>query len=593
MNSKNAMLQAALSYTAQGYKVLPLKPRGKIPLTTHGLKDAAQLQATIKEYWQNYPNANIGIVCDGLLVLDFDGKAGAESKGQLEAKFEKLPRTWTIKTGGGTKAEPKEQGEHYVYKVPTDLNIRPGAGKYGYAGLDIRANDSYIVAAPSVTRLPYETIDNSPVADAPSWLIELAKQKQVPISQVSIPAGQPIPEGQRNHALTSLAGTMRRRGMTQTEIEAALLATNQDRCQPPLDSSEVSRIAASVCNYNPTAVPAPKKQTAHPDNNKPTPLTLKLLSDVTSEVVKWLWHPYIPFGKLTLLEGDPGVGKSWLALAIATGVSLGHGLPNQSELACGPVLLASAEDGLSDTIKPRLTAMQANTGIISAIEDLFTLDEAGFEQLEEKIIEVTPVLVIIDPLVAYLSGNMDINKANQVRFATARLHHLAEKYGPAIIAIRHLTKGGSLKPIYRGLGSIDFTAAARSVLLAGQDPDLPNIRGFAHIKHNLSPKGEPIGYEITEQGFFWLDHSDLTEDRILEVSTDGSKGQDAEDFLKEQLSGGPVLSEALIREAKERLEISEATLNRAKRKIKVTAYRQGELGKKGGGKWYWKLPEVG
>ncbi|MFC1904783.1 phage/plasmid primase, P4 family, partial [Chloroflexota bacterium] len=254
MSDNNAMLKAALSYAAQGFKVFPLKPGGKTPITAYGVKDATQLQATVKEYWQKYPNANIGLCCDGLLVLDFDGKAGAESKRQLTAKDRELPRTWLIRTGGGTQAEPKEQGEHYVYRVSKDLNIRPGAGKYGYQNLDIRANDSYIVAVPSITRLPYETIDDTPVADAPGWLIEMARNNgSKPVSKKK--QGTPIPETTRNATLTSTAGAMRRKGADQATIEAALLEINAGQCQPPLPERDVIRIAGSVARYEPAVPP--------------------------------------------------------------------------------------------------------------------------------------------------------------------------------------------------------------------------------------------------------------------------------------------------------------------------------------------------
>lgn len=250
MSTNNPLLQAALTYAAQGFKVFPLKPGSKTPITPHGLKDASQLQSTIKKYWQKYPNANIGLVCDGLLVLDFDGNAGAESKKRLIANYGEMPRTWIIRTGGGTQAEPKEQGEHYVYKVSADLNIRPGAGKYGYKNLDIRANDSYIVASPSITRLPYETIDNSPVADAPDWLIDMVRSngyKSVPRTKPS----QQIPATTRNVTLTSIAGAMRRKGFDQQTIESALLRINTSQCEPPLSEQEVLRIAQSVSRYEP------------------------------------------------------------------------------------------------------------------------------------------------------------------------------------------------------------------------------------------------------------------------------------------------------------------------------------------------------
>lgn len=259
----DTLLKAALSYATQGFKVFPLKPGGKVPLTPHGLKDASLLQKTIREYWQKYPDANIGLVCDGLLVLDFDGQTGQESKQKLELLYGKLPATWVIRTGGGTLDEPKEQGEHYVYRVPTDLNIRSGVGKYGVPNLDIRANSSYIVAAPSVTRLPYETLVASPVATAPPWLINLARGNSSRSRPAQLqPLGKtatPILASTRNATLTSIAGALRHRGTDQSTIEAALLKINLTQCQPPLAEAEVLNIATSVSRYEPSptgALPA-------------------------------------------------------------------------------------------------------------------------------------------------------------------------------------------------------------------------------------------------------------------------------------------------------------------------------------------------
>jgi len=169
----NIMLRAALKYARQGLPVFPLKTRGKTPLTQRGHKNATTDEAIIAEWWAKWPDANIGIRCDGLLVIDFDGYIGAESRNRLIADNSELPITWAVKTGGGTEEEPKEQGFHLIYKAPNGYNVRPGAGKYGYASMDVRANDSYVVAPPSVTRLRYEIIEDAPIANAPDWLIKI------------------------------------------------------------------------------------------------------------------------------------------------------------------------------------------------------------------------------------------------------------------------------------------------------------------------------------------------------------------------------------------------------------------------------------
>ena len=319
---------------------------------------------------------------------------------------------------------------------------------------------------------------------------------------------------------------------------------------------------------------------------------LRRMSDVKAEVVSWLWPPYIPKGKVTLLEGDPGVGKSWVSLAVATAVSLGKGLPGMETTEPGQVLLASAEDGLGDTIRPRLDALGADVQRVSGIDEALTLDNAGFTRLESSIAKEKPTLLIIDPLVAYLGAAVDINRANETRSVMARLAKIAETHQLAILAVRHLTKGGAAKPIYRGLGSIDFTASCRSVILAGCAPENPQNRGLVHIKSNLAPLGASIGYELRDGGFYWTGESDLTAYRILaaEDSSDSKSAKDeAADFLRDELAGGPVEASIVWRDAKE-AGLSEITVKRAKAGLGIITRRQGEAGKRGGGKFTWELP---
>jgi hypothetical protein len=236
------MQEAALGYVAQGFKVFPLIPRNKKPLTEHGLKDATQTQQGVREYWPKGSQNNIGLVCDGLLVCDFDGIVGLESLAKMEAEHGKLPRTRVVKTGGGTADDPHDQGLHYYYVVSTDLNIRPGSGKYGYPKFDIRANDSYVVAYPSVTRLPYELIDDLPAAPAPEWLIELAKTKKD--VKTGKPEAQPISDinkGNRHVNLVSLIGKLRHDKLSEELIELLVQKANAE-ADEPLPPEEVTKI---------------------------------------------------------------------------------------------------------------------------------------------------------------------------------------------------------------------------------------------------------------------------------------------------------------------------------------------------------------
>ncbi len=321
---------------------------------------------------------------------------------------------------------------------------------------------------------------------------------------------------------------------------------------------------------------------------------LRCMANVKAEKVNWLWKPYIPRGKVTLVEGDPGIGKSWVSLAIATGVTLGAGIPGQELTEPSNVVIASAEDGLGDTIRPRLDTMSADVNRIFAIDGALTLDENGFTLLESYLVRKHPALLIIDPLVAYLGAGVDIHRANETRAVMSQLARLAEKFDVAILAVRHLTKGGMSKAIYRGLGSIDFTAACRSVLLAGCDSENPQNRALVHIKSNLAMAGPAIGYELRGGGFYWTGDSDLTATRILaaEDTGDGKSARDeAADFLRDELRDGPVEAAQVWRDARE-AGLSEITVKRAKAILGVITRRQGETGKRGGGKFTWELPDL-
>jgi len=321
-------------------------------------------------------------------------------------------------------------------------------------------------------------------------------------------------------------------------------------------------------------------------------IKLRRMADIQAESVNWLWPPYIPKGKLTLLEGDPGVGKSWVSLAVATAVSLGNGLLGQEEGEPANVVIASAEDGLGDTIRPRLDAMGADNRRIFAIDGALVLDLDGFTLLETYLEKKQPTLLIIDPLVAYLGSNIDIHRANETRAVMSQLARLAEKFDAAILAVRHLTKGGMSKAIYRGLGSIDFTASCRSVLLAGCDSEKPNNQAIVHIKSNLAPTGPSIGYELKEDHFYWTGESTLTAAQILAADNDEANSalNEALFFLKDELADGALPAKDVYRNA-DNIGISKRTLDRAKAQLGVTSRKQGEKGRRGGGVWVWELSD--
>ena len=239
-----------------------------------------------------------------------------------------------------------------------------------------------------------------------------------------------------------------------------------------------------------------------------TELQMIKMLEIQSQEVAWLWFPFISYGKLTIVQGDPGDGKTTLVLNIAAKLSKGEGLDSEMKLT-EPlnVIYQSAEDGLADTVKPRLEAAGANCENISVIDESIKSLSMIDERLEEAVIRTKAKLLILDPIQAYLGGGMDMNRANEARDMTKKLAALAEKYQCAIVLVGHMNKAAGNKAAYRGMGSIDFFAVARSVLLVGRVEGEANIRAVVQIKNNLAAFGHPKAFELSEDGFHWLGDS--------------------------------------------------------------------------------------
>jgi hypothetical protein len=321
-------------------------------------------------------------------------------------------------------------------------------------------------------------------------------------------------------------------------------------------------------------------------------LRIVCMAEVEPEEVRWLWHPYIPHGKLTILEGDPGLGKSWLTCALAAAVSRGRGLPGAEPFEPANVLMLSAEDGLGDTLRPRLDAVGADVSHVFALNEPVTLDGVGLVRLEAVIIDYGPALVIIDPLFAYTGGKVDIHRANECRAISAPLAAMAERQGCAILVVRHLTKSSNRTATNAGLGSIDFRAAARSVLLAGANPEDQRRRAVVQTKNNLDALGDALGYKIEGKTFYWTGKSDLTAERLLAAPAgEEVLGERAEatEFLQAALADGSRPAKDIKQEASQ-LGLSEQMLRTARRRLGVRSHKEG--GRFGSKKqlWVWELP---
>lgn len=341
----------------------------------------------------------------------------------------------------------------------------------------------------------------------------------------------------------------------------------------------------------------PKQEPGEPDS-----ATTVRLCDVQPERVEWLWLHRIAIGKVAVFQGDPGKGKSFLTMELAACVSTGAPLPGSGQFGPADVIVMTAEDGLADTVRPRLEAAGAD---VSRITALTTIRRKGKEcfpsllkdvELIEKVVRDTGArLVIIDPLAAFLLGS-DSHKDTDVRQAIAPVAAMAERTGAAVVFVSHLNKAGGSQAIYRGNGSIGIVGAARTVFLVASKPGEHDKRVIAGIKNNLAPMPPTLAFRIegSSNGAARVRFDprplEMSADDILRQLSDESTGKatarnEAADFLKTLLQNGPV-AQSTIKDEAEAAGHAWATIRRAKQKLKVSAVKTP--GK--AGVWMWSLP---
>jgi len=321
------------------------------------------------------------------------------------------------------------------------------------------------------------------------------------------------------------------------------------------------------------------------EDNK-TELKLIQMSEVEAEEVSWLWYPFIPYGKLTIIQGDPGDGKTTLVLNLAARLSKGLALDEQeTETEPIAVIYQTAEDGLADTVKPRLEEAGADCSRISVIDESDKSLSMADERIEEALIATKAKLLILDPIQAYLGGGIDMNRANEARDMTKRLGALAEKYKCAIVLIGHMNKASGNKAAYRGMGSIDFYAVARSVLLVGRIEGEPNLRAMVQIKNNLAAFGHSKAFELSESGFRWIGDYEITAEEVLGgIAPKVNKQDRATDLLKDLMKDRKMIPSNDIFEMVREENISKRTLESAKQSLGIKAKKINDT-------WYWILKE--
>ena len=304
--------------------------------------------------------------------------------------------------------------------------------------------------------------------------------------------------------------------------------------------------------------------------SKPETVKIIRMSDVELTPVEWLWKPYLPFGKLSVLQGNPGEGKTYFAMHLAAACTNGKLLPNMERMEPFNVIYQTAEDGLGDTVKPRLIEAGADLDRVLVIDDSDVQLTLSDERIEKAIIENNARLVIIDPIQAYLGADVDMNRANEVRPIFMRLGQVAQRTGCAILLIGHLNKAAGMQSLQRGLGSIDIAAAVRSVMFIGKLKHDPTMRILTHEKSSLAPPGASLAFSLGDEGGFrWVGEYDITADEMLSgiEPQRETKTQQAKDLICTLLAGGKqVLSEDIDKAALER-GIPGRTVRDAKREL--------------------------
>ena len=569
-----------------------------------------------------------------MFAVDVDPRHGGDlSLDELIAQHGPLPDSIESHTGGG--------GRHLLFRWP-GRPVKCSTGQIA-PGIDVKGDGGYIIVPPSSHKSGHAYCwelssepGNAELSRAPAWLLQMIESPSTaarPDDRPTASCSDDIPEGYRNRTLASQAGSMRQVGFTAQEIEAALLAVNIDRCKPPLEASEVRSIGRRVGRYDPDVLRQsqiehwPERYLGDRGSNDAAPLigpVLTCLADVEPRDVEWLWPRRIAIGKITMLAGDPGLGKSFCCTDIAARISAGlpwPDLPDRSQLG-GGVIILSAEDALDDTIRPRLDAAGADPERVTALLAVRDIDpktglprQRGFhldKDMEnlELALRRTPGcrLVIIDPISSYLGDANSHNNA-EVRGLLAPLSDLAARHRVAVLCVSHLNKGAG-DAMYRVMGSLAFVAAARAAYVVVKDSkdDTGQRRLVLPIKNNLGDDESGLAYSIVESSgnaqprVQWepeLVHMTVKEalgiadgngETFRRANNDdgchrSTQIAEASEWLECHLAEGPKPARAVILAAAKD-GISKRTLERAKASNPaIVAKREGLLD--GGSHWVW------
>ncbi len=635
---ENPRLQEALLQAQHGHRVHPChyptadgcscrkcdeSQQGKHPLLTGWLKLATTDESIIRKWWAEDPDRNIGIATgpgSDLLVVDIDirnGKRGFEDLQDLDPTGRGVEgfETPSVRTGSG--------GRQLYFRWPPGCKLTTDSGIGGKA-LDYRGIGGNAIGPGSRNDLgAYEwilSLEDCPKEQCPDWLLAFLSSGKAPAGpsgnghagsllfalEHDLGTHPGASAGERNGLLCKLVGAALASGQAPDEVMQQAIAWNR-RCAPPKAEAGIRKSVQAIITKEWQSLreraSAPAAGIAAPTLRLPVKKRLQLVTrlsaDVEEEQLVWLWWNRFLIGHVNILAGDPGLGKSLLAVDAAARVSTGRSWPDGTPCQKGRVVYATTEDAFASVVKPRLTAADADHNQVTFVEGVSDDHGEGSLFLDEHMALLDDLmaaqegqvrLLVLDTLQSFVGSETNTSNNASSRRIMTPLKRLAEKHKVAVLCLEHLTKGTTQRnATYRVQGSIAFTGAARSVWIVVKDQQDPSRRIVQAGKCNLSPDGEGLGLAYTIAGevgrpyIVWGEtdiRTPLTE--LMDENQDsGSGGDDARtefasavQWLRENLTEP---TKAAVMEEGFRMEgFSKTTMKRAKAHLLVTSQRTAE-----------------
>lgn len=560
---------------------------GKHPigqLAPRGLKSATTDLSVIADWWDKQPRANIAVrTGTKFWALDCDGADGKKAFCDLCDLNEEYGETVSQFTGGG--------GMQEFFRPIKGLRNRT---KINGLSIDVRGEDGYVIVPPSEhvsgSRYAWEfPPDRYKLAEAPTWLVEFVRNGTGAKVVNSESPGMKFEflgdlathpgaeEGKRNDTLCRLVGDHLATKGIDNDLLPLAIAWGR-RCKPPYEDKEVQRTVQALVEKHAKEMPTGKASSS---------LVLQGYGGIEAEEVTWLWQDRIAMGKLTIISGDPGLGKSYLSLFVSSVVSRGGTFPDGARCQQGDVIVATCEDGPADTIRPRLDLLGADVDHVYHLagvqvgEKLYLLQIDKHLDTLRKGLDAHPGvrLLVIDPISAFL-GETDSHNNAEVRAVLGPLATLAEEYDVAVVGINHLNKAQG-KALYRSMGSLAFVAAARAAWAVMADPDDHDRRLFLPVKNNLAaPSG--LAFRIEDKRILFEDAPVLISVDDLDTDDDTPR-EEAKAWLQAMLAAEPIAASKIFKQAKAD-GISDKTLKRAKKELRIKSVQFA-------GGWVWALPD--